>query len=85
MTPEQARALVEQTVRDVVPDAVFDGLADDADLRRYFELDSLDFVQMIERLSGQAGFRIEEDDYDQLRSMTGAVGFLVARSATVST
>ena len=51
------------------------------DLRETFELDSLDFVELVERLGKRAGFRIEDDDADQLRTVDSATSFLARRSA----
>jgi acyl carrier protein len=72
--PDEARTLLEQSVRAIVPDADLSGLPGDTDLRDTFELDSLDFVEVIERLSQGAGFRIEEDE--DLRTIDAIVGLL---------
>lgn len=80
MTPEQARTMLETTLREIVPDADLSTLAPGADLRDAFELDSLDFVELVDKLSTRAGFRIEEDDADGLRSVEAVTRFLVTRS-----
>ncbi|HEY5247196.1 MAG TPA: acyl carrier protein [Dermatophilaceae bacterium] len=80
MTPDQARAMLETTLREVVPDADLSTLAPGADLRDAFELDSLDFVELVDRLSTRAGFRIEEDDADGMRNVDAAVQFMVSHS-----
>lgn len=74
MTPEQARTLLEESLRAIVPDADLTGLPGDTDLRETFELDSLDYVEVVERLSKGAGFRIEEDE--DLRTIDAVVGLL---------
>ena len=76
MTPEQARHLIEQALISIVPDARPQDLPGNADIRESLELDSLDFVELVERLSKGAGFRIEEDDYPRLRTMAAAEVFL---------
>ena len=82
MTPDQARDMLQTTLREVVPDADLATLAPGADLRDTFELDSLDFVEMVDRLSTRAGFRIEEDDADGMRSLDAAIDFLVAHASS---
>lgn len=82
MTPEQARAALNQALLDIVPDAAPERMPDDADLRQELELDSLDFVELVERLSSRFGARIEEDDYGRLRTMGAAVSFLTGLSET---
>jgi acyl carrier protein len=74
MTPDQARDLLEQSLRAIVPEADLTGLPGDTDLRERYELDSLDFVEVVERLSRGAGFRIEEDE--DLRTIDAIVGLL---------
>lgn len=71
MTPEQARDLLEQSIRAVVPDASLDDLTGNTDLRDWFELDSLDYLTVTERLSVGAGVRIEDDE--DLRTIDAVV------------
>lgn len=68
------REILETTLREIVPDASLDRVSGDADLRETFELDSLDFVEIVERLSRGAGFRIEEDE--DLRTIDAVVALL---------
>lgn len=80
LTVEQARDLVEAAVRRIVPDAELDTLDPDADLRAALELDSLDFLGLVELLSQASGVRIDEEDYPELRSTRSAAAFLAARA-----
>lgn len=79
-TPDQARALLENAVRRVVPDADLSALPPGADLRHELELDSLDFLGVVEQLSQDARVRIDEDDYPALATVESAVAFLMARA-----
>lgn len=81
MNPDLARALIEQSLLDIVPDADVASLTAETDIRRALELDSLDFVELVERLSKLSDYCIEEDDYPQLRTMGSAVAFLAAHAA----
>jgi acyl carrier protein len=81
ITAEEARAMVARAVRKIVPDADVEGLPEDADLRRTFELDSLDFLSFVELLVGDSGVRIDEDDYPELTTTAGCADLLVRRSA----
>jgi acyl carrier protein len=80
LTQDQARELVGRSVRRIVPDADIAGTAGDEDLRQAFELDSLDFLGLVEILSAEAGVRIEEDDYPDLATLDAAAAFLSARA-----
>jgi acyl carrier protein len=81
ITPEEARAMVARAVRRIVPDAEFDDLPSEADLRRAFELDSLDFLSYVELLVSDSGVRLDEEDYPELTTTAGATDLLVRRSA----
>ena len=79
MTPEQARNVIDEALSQIAPDADLGSLAPDAELRDTLELDSLDFLNLVEFLSQRTGRRIDEDDYPQLATMASAVKFLAAR------
>lgn len=81
ITVEQARAIVGRAVRRIVPDADVESLPDDADLRRTFELDSLDFLSFLELLVADSGVRIDEDDYPQLVTAGSCADFLARRAS----
>ena len=81
MTPEQAEDAVKEALAEIAPNADADSLPADADLRDTLELDSLDFLRLVEILSERTGSRIDEDDYPQLATMASAVKFLAGRSS----
>ncbi|HEX6248863.1 MAG TPA: phosphopantetheine-binding protein [Nocardioidaceae bacterium] len=80
LTHEQARAMVARAVRRIVPDADVDSVPDEADLRRTFELDSLDFLSFVELLAADSGVRIDEDDYPELATPAGCADLLTRRA-----
>jgi acyl carrier protein len=79
VTLSETRELVKTSLAHIVPGDEVDTLSDDADLRRAFELDSLDYVEFVERLSQAAGVRIDEEDYPELRTITTLTAFLAGR------
>lgn len=81
ITVPDARALVGRAVRSIVPDADVESLPGDADLRRTFELDSLDFLSFVEMLSTESGVRLDEDDYPELVTLAGCADLLARRSS----
>lgn len=81
MTPDQAEDLMGRAIHRIVPDADLEGTRPDDDLRRAFELDSLDFLGLVEIISTEAGVRIDEEDYPELATMASSTEFLVRRSA----
>ncbi len=81
LTEPQARDLVARAIRRISPEADVDGVADDADLRRTFELDSLDFLGFVELLVQETGLRLDEEDYPELATMASCQRLLTGRSA----
>jgi acyl carrier protein len=71
-----AEKLVRTCVHEVAPEADLDALPPDADLRESLQLDSLDFLQVVELLCERSGVRIDEEDYPRLATLAGAVEFL---------
>jgi len=54
----------------------------DADLRDAVDLDSLDFLTLVERLAETTGVDVPENDYDQVRSLDGLVQYLVQHAGS---
>jgi len=79
VTTDETRELVKTSLAHIVPGDEVDGLGTDADLRQAFELDSLDYVEFVERLSQASGVRIDEEDYPELRTIGTLTAFLAAR------
>jgi acyl carrier protein len=78
---EQATTLVKDVLTGIVPDADFGAITPDADFRQALELDSLDFLSFVEQLSGRAGCRLDEDDYERLTTLEHSTALLVQRTA----
>jgi acyl carrier protein len=79
MNHDEARALVRDALRHVAPDADFDTLPPETMLRDDLELDSLDFENLVTRLSEASGHRIDEDDYPELTTVGSLVDYLSTR------
>lgn len=74
-----ATELVTASLLTIVPDADIGSLGEYTDLRDSLELDSLDFLAFVEQLGRRTGRRIDEDDYDRLRTMHSCVEYLCER------
>ncbi|WP_404816027.1 acyl carrier protein [Streptomyces thermolineatus] len=80
MTEEEALEVVKDAVRGIVPDADFTRIAPDDRFRDALELDSLDFLTLVEDLVNRTGCRIDEDDYPRLTTLAGAAALLAERA-----
>lgn len=84
LTPEEARRLVAEALTTIVPDADPLSLEEGASLREELELDSLDFLTFVERLSRRARIRIDEGDYPRLDTLGAAAGLVAERSVAAA-
>jgi acyl carrier protein len=82
MNNNDAEDLVRDCLGQIAPEGPFADVPADADYREVLALDSLDFLQLVELLSGRTGVRIDEEDYPRLATIASTVDFLVA--STVS-
>ena len=72
---DAVRAAIGEVAPDVDPEDVVDG----ARLRQDLELDSLDFLRVLETLVARTGVDIPEEAYREVSTVKGLVGYLVAR------
>ncbi|WP_354637158.1 acyl carrier protein [Kitasatospora camelliae] len=80
MNRDQALLLVQEVLTEIVPDADFTTIGPDTAFREALELDSLDFLSMVELLTERASCRIDEDDYPRLTTLNSAAAFLTERT-----
>jgi len=81
MNDTQLRELVASVIHRVAPEADLSRLAPGGDLRDELEIDSMDFLIMVDELHERTGLDIPERDYPQLSSIDGCVAYLAAHGA----
>lgn len=79
MTQDEARAAVHAAIGQVAPDVDTDDLDESARLRQDLELDSLDFLRLIETIAESTGVDTPESDYEALTTVAGLVDYVAAR------
>ncbi|MEU7059140.1 acyl carrier protein [Streptomyces sp. NPDC046197] len=72
--------MIKESITRIIPDADFTLVEPDDKFRDVLELDSLDFLSLVELLSERTGVRIDEEDYPELTTLSDATRFLVHRS-----
>jgi acyl carrier protein len=78
VTRDEALDIIRDAIRRIVPDADFTTVGPDAPFRDALELDSLDFLTLVETLTKRTGVRIDEDDYPNLTTLSTCADFLLA-------
>ncbi|MFS4092543.1 acyl carrier protein [Streptomyces sp. AF1A] len=75
-----AMSVIKESITRIIPDADFAAVEPDDKFRDVLELDSLDFLSLVELLSERTGVRIDEEDYPELTTLSDAARFLVGRT-----
>jgi acyl carrier protein len=81
MNTEQARAAVVGVLGRIAPEADLAQVAGDADFRDELDLDSMDFLSLVEGLKDATGVDVPESDYEQVQTLDGLLAYLAARAA----
>jgi len=78
MNEQDARAAVRAAIGKVAPDVDLAEVDEDARLRQDLELDSLDFLRLVETIDTATGVDIPERDYPEVATVKGLIGYLAA-------
>ena len=78
MNEQDARAAVEAALGKVAPDVDLAEVDEGARLRQDLELDSLDFLRLVETIDTATGVDIPERDYPSVSTVKGLIGYLEA-------
>lgn len=76
MTKDDIRALALEILASIAPEADFDALGGDEELREALDLDSMDFLNFIAGLHQATGAELPEADYRRLATLRGVVEYL---------
>jgi acyl carrier protein len=76
MTDPEIRALVLQLISDIAPEADIASANDKDDLREAFDLDSMDFLNLVTAIHDKTKVNIPESDYNKIFVLGDAVSYL---------
>ena len=76
MTRNDVRNAVIRILTDIAPDEDFVALKDEEKLRDQFDLDSMDFLDIVMELRKRYNVEVPETDYEQLVTMTSCIDYL---------
>jgi acyl carrier protein len=76
MNEQEARQAVQAAISQVAPDVEPEDLEGGAKLRQDLELDSLDFLRLVETIASSTGVEIPERDYPAVATVDGLVNYL---------
>lgn len=83
MTPTagQIRAALVDCILAVAPEADFAAVRPDRPLRDQIDIDSFDFLTVLEHLHARLGVDVPESDYAHMITLDGSVAYLASRLA----
>jgi acyl carrier protein len=81
MNADESRATVLALLMEIAPETDPDTLDPEVDLRREADLDSLDFLNLIEGVAQSTGVEIPETAYAQVRTLRGLSDYVLAHAA----
>ena len=77
MERDDVRNVVIAILTDIAPDENFEKLDDEEKLRDQFDLDSMDFLDIVMELRKRYNIEVPEADYERLVTMTSCINYLL--------
>ncbi len=81
MTTEEIKNAILEIIHDIAPDEEIDSIDPQKNLRDQFELDSMDFLDIVMELRKRYGVEVPEADYGELASLQSCVNYLEPKLA----
>ena len=79
MTREQVRQAILNIISDIAPDEDLGAVKDEEKLRDQFDLDSMDFLDLVMELRKRFNLEVPEKDYQELVTVASSVEYLFPR------
>ena len=80
MNKQDIETAVKAELNRIAPDIDADDIDRSENLRDEFDIDSMDFLNLVTALSKLLGLDIPEADYDQMESFNALVDYLAKRA-----
>jgi acyl carrier protein len=80
MNESDVRRLVEAAIHHIAPEADLSTVDTAADMRDELDIDSMDFLNLVDELHDRTGVDIPERDYPHVASVEGCIAYLSARA-----
>lgn len=76
---KQLKTTICELISDIAPDVDTGNLDHTADMRDELDLDSMDFLRLLEAISAKVGVDIPESDYQKVNSLQAMADYIAAR------
>lgn len=81
LTTDQIRQALIDSILAVAPETDFDAVRPDRPVRDQIDIDSFDFLTVLENLHERLGVNVPEADYGKMITLDGSVAYLARRLA----
>ncbi len=81
MTKDEIAQVIIDIIQEILPDEEYDSIDPDQPLREQFELDSMDFLDIVMELRKRYGIEVPESDYPKLATLNSTVEYLAPKLA----
>ena len=79
MTNSEIKAALADELYKIAPDVTLDKIDQSANLREEFDIDSIDFLQLVTALGKRFDLPMPEADYPQMESFNAMVQYLTSK------
>lgn len=79
MRDEQIKETIFRVMRPITPEADFDELAPDENMKEVLDIDSFDVLTFFIQLYEELGVEIPEEDYGKIITLNDLIAYLAAR------
>jgi acyl carrier protein len=80
MTDEELDSALREELHKIAPDMEIEDIDPMGDLREEFDIDSMDFLNLVSALSKRLGLPMPEEDYDEMGSYNAMLAYLKAHT-----
>lgn len=81
MTRDEVAAALADELGRIAPEVPFDQVDRGENIREAFDIDSMDFLNLVTALNKRLGVEIPEADYERLETIDSMIYYLAARAA----
>lgn len=81
MSRDEVRKALIDSILEVAPEADFTQVRPDRPVRGQIDIDSFDFLTILESLHAKIGVDVSESDYGKMITLDGSVDYLMGRLA----
>jgi acyl carrier protein len=80
MSDDKIETALRQELRKIAPDVEIEDIDREGDLREEFDIDSMDFLNLVSALSKSLDLAMPEEDYSEMGSYDALLAYLRAHA-----